>query len=81
MGIFIALIIIFSWVAHLIYSLVYFEVDYQSPFFYLHILRHFSATPEAAYLSNEYSQGTDKPQIASSGHVILLFLRLSQGTP
>lgn len=38
MGIFIALIIMLVWAGHLIYSLSFVEVNYTSPFFYLHIL-------------------------------------------
>lgn len=38
MGIFIAIIIISIWASHLFYSLLYLNVDFKNPVFYLHIL-------------------------------------------
>jgi beta-carotene ketolase (CrtW type) len=38
MGIFIAIIIISIWASHLYYSLLYVNVDFTNPIFYLHIL-------------------------------------------
>lgn len=38
MGIFIALVIIIVWAAHLFYSMLYVNVDFANPLFYLHIL-------------------------------------------
>ncbi len=38
MGIFIAIVIISIWASHLFYSLLYLNVDFKNPVFYLHIL-------------------------------------------
>lgn len=38
MGIFIALVIIVIWSSHLVYSLIYINVDLLTPYFYIHIL-------------------------------------------
>ena len=38
MGILIAIVILFLWLGHLVYSLLYVETDFSSIFFYLHIL-------------------------------------------
>lgn len=38
MGIFIAIVIISSWAAHLFYALSYVKIDFTNPLFYLHIL-------------------------------------------
>jgi len=38
MGMLIAIVILFFWLGHLVYSLLYVETDFSSIFFYLHIL-------------------------------------------
>jgi len=38
MGILIAISIILSWAAHLLYSMALAEINFLSPFFFLHIL-------------------------------------------